>query len=89
MCVLCPTQVLGPRHGHLSNLGLLSRLAGSGGVVDLSLLVMDDDVEWCTAMGVPVLDYSKYKAHWEEEYTQVRGSLGWGGGIGIGYSAVL
>jgi len=72
-------QVLGPRHGFLDKAGKLGLLAkqGEGGApgaparLDLCRLADPvDDTEWCAVMGVPALEYRRYRAHWEEEYTQ-------------------
>jgi hypothetical protein len=56
--------------------GKLDQLKGEmlGNVVriDLTKLCLPtDDVEWCMTRGISPLDYAKYRAHWEEEYTQV------------------
>mmetsp|Transcript_15551 Transcript_15551/g.26895 ORF Transcript_15551/g.26895 Transcript_15551/m.26895 type:complete len:505 (+) Transcript_15551:267-1781(+) len=57
-------QVVGPRHAFLIK-------QGKPGKLQLQNLVQPtDDVDWCSAVGVSAIDYARYRAHFEEEYTQ-------------------
>lgn len=78
-------KVLGPRHGFLFKEGKLgasspsssstttttaTSSSSSGSELLARLARPLDDVDWAIKEGVPALDYARYRAHWEEEYTQ-------------------
>ncbi len=73
--------MLGPRYGFLKQRGKLPRqpaappAEGARGPQELLRLLCgpgDDDVEWCRALELPALDYTRHRALWEEEFTEVR-----------------
>lgn len=36
-----------------------------------ALCLPADVLEWCRVQNISAMDFAKYRAHWEEEYTQV------------------